>query len=107
MFVIENSSKDKIKIMKSLGASVIVVKNKDKNGGYLASRIELINKMLLENNNYIWLNQYANRANPCIHRDITAKEIDNTFNNIDYLVIGAGTTGTLMGCSEYFKEKII
>lgn len=52
---------------------------------------------------YVWVNQYANRSNWLAHQDVTAREIPAAFPRVDWLLIGAGTTGTLMGCGRYFK----
>lgn len=85
------------------GGTVIKITDRDANGGYLASRIKFINELLEVNSDYIWLNQYANTANPSIHYQKTASEIFKTFSTVDFLFIGAGTTGTLMGCASFFK----
>ena len=45
----------------------------------------------------LWTNQYANQANPGAHYEWTAAAIAREVPNPDYLFIGAGTTGTLMG----------
>lgn len=90
--------------IKLFGAELIIVKNKDKNGGFLASRINLIKRLLQENDNFFWLNQYANCENKNAHYLTTAPSIFESFPNLDYLFVGAGTTGTLMGCAQYIKD---
>ena len=87
------------------GADLIIVKNKDKNGGFLNSRINLIKRLLKDNDNFFWLNQYANCENKNAHYLSTAPSIFETFAKIDYLFVGAGTTGTLMGCAEYIRDN--
>jgi cysteine synthase A len=57
-----NISKDNEKDIKLYGGEVIIVEKRDKNGGYLNTRIDLIKKMVKENQNIIWLNQYANEG---------------------------------------------
>lgn len=99
-----NAMPQNVKMMKALGANVHCVQELDINGGYLGTRIDYIKKQVSEKPNYIWLNQYANKANPNIHSNTTAKSIDESIADIDYLFVGAGTTGTLMGCLQYFKE---
>lgn len=96
---------DSEKLIRTYGAEVIKVTERDANGGYLASRIEFIHKLLEEDPDCLWLNQYANQANPAAHFSQTAADIYNEFPNLDYLFIGAGTTGTLMGCATYFRKK--
>ncbi len=96
---VENES-----IMKLYGATVIKVKDKDPNGGYLRRRIDLINALLIDNPNYIWTNQYASSSNSNAHYYETAPQILADVPDVDYLFVGAGTTGTLMGCARYFQE---
>lgn len=91
------------KLMRAYGARVIKVTNPDKNGGYLGSRIKMIQTLLSSDYDLIWVNQYSNPDNPYAHYEKTAKEILKQFPKLDYLFIGAGTTGTLMGCARYFK----
>lgn len=98
-----NTSVDAINFMKALGAHVIVVTQRDKNGGYLSTRIEKIKEICSLNPSFVWVNQYANLNNPQAHFSTTAPEILKRFDHIDYLFIGAGTTGTLMGCAHFFR----
>ena len=53
---------------------------------------------------YVWLNQYANPGNWKAHYRTTAPAITREFPQLDVLFIGAGTTGTLMGCARYFRS---
>ena len=93
------------KLMSIYDAKLIKVIEKDKNGGYLNTRINKINEITKNDPNIIWTNQYASLVNTESHYETTAKEIFNQIKNIDYLFIGAGTTGTLTGCAKYFAEK--
>lgn len=99
-----NTSASNKNIMKALGAEVVVVDQRDENGGFLLSRIRRIEDLIAKNANYIWLNQYKNPSNPLAHYESTARPIAQKFGHVDYLFIGAGTTGTLMGCKRYFAE---
>ena len=99
-----NTPEQMIKIMSAFGANVVSVNQRDANGGFLGSRIAYIKRCLVEKSKLIWLNQYANPANPRAHSCYTATAILNEFKSVDYLFIGAGTTGTLMGCIHKFKE---
>jgi N-(2-amino-2-carboxyethyl)-L-glutamate synthase len=99
-----NASEDSVKIMRALGAKVIIVREKDANGGYLGTRIALIRTMCAEDPRLVWVNQYANRGNWQSHFQTTAPDILKEFPRVDHLFIGAGTGGTLMGCARYFND---
>ncbi|WP_210252356.1 2,3-diaminopropionate biosynthesis protein SbnA, partial [Agrobacterium vitis] len=99
-----NTSSQNRKLISAMGAQVITVEEKDENGGYLNTRIQTIKDIVSQNPNYIWLNQYKNPENPRAHFNTTAKSISDRFSRIDYLFVGAGTTGTLMGCNQFFAK---
>lgn len=90
--------------IRALGANVAKVTERDVNGGFLGSRIAYIREACAQNPNFLWLNQYENRANPDVHARLTASAITRHFKDIDYLFVGAGTTGTLVGCLNHFAE---
>lgn len=101
----KNTLVQNIKAMKVYGSKVVVIDKLDDQGGYLASRLEYIEQQLKENNDLIWPNQYINPCNPLAHANLTAKSIIEEFPNVDYLFVGTGTAGTLMGCIKKFKES--
>lgn len=92
------------KYMQNYGAKIIKVTERDQAGGFLTKRIELIHSLLQKDNSLVWTNQYASEYNILAHYSTTAKEIFERFQNLDYLFIGAGTTGTLVGCAKFFKK---
>ena len=54
---------------------------------------------------YLRLNQYTNRYNPLVHYETTAEEIwRQTDGKVDVLVVGLGTTGTIMGAGRRLRE---
>jgi 2,3-diaminopropionate biosynthesis protein SbnA len=99
-----NAAQYSVSAMRAVGAAVIVVDQKDENGGYLGSRIALIETMCRADPSLVWINQYANESNWRAHFDTTAPEILAEFPRVDHLFIGAGTTGKLMGCARYFRQ---
>lgn len=98
------SSLSNRRLIETYGGRVIVVRHRDDKGGFLQTRLQLIQEMLAANKNLVWLNQYANPENYIAHEQTTAPEVLSSFPNLDWLFIGAGTTGTLMGCLRYFKK---
>jgi cysteine synthase A len=73
-------------------------------GGYLGGRIAYIHERLAANPGLVWLNQYANPANWAVHERRTAASITAAIPDIDYLFVGTGTSGTLMGCIQHFRQ---
>ena len=67
--------------------------------------IELANELSKEIPNSFQFNQFENIANPEIHEKTTAREIwEQTNHNLDGLVTGVGTGGTVTGCASYLKK---
>jgi cysteine synthase A len=87
------------------GGKIVIVDQRDANGGFLNTRIDLIKHWLTEDPDLVWINQYANPANKEAHMQTTGPEILRHFPDLDYLFIAAGTTGTLMGCAEFFRQR--
>jgi len=107
-----NATRSNIRGMELYGAKVIVVDVRDPDGGFLKTRFKTIDDILASDPNAIWVNQYENIANKNVHAEQTANEIAREFGNVDWLFLGAGTTGTLAGVSErlrvvYPKMKIV
>ncbi len=93
------------KYIQLFGAHLIIVDKKDINGGFLNTRIQLIQEMLKSDKNLVWLNQYSSENNCKSHFDQTAFEIFSSLEKVDFLFIGVGTSGTLMGCGKYIKDN--
>ena len=92
-------------LMEALGSYVHVIAEPDATGGYLAARIEYVRALCAQDERYVWLNQYENAANWQAHYLTTAPAIARQFPRLDVLFVGAGTTGTLMGCARYFRDR--
>ncbi|MFI1719292.1 pyridoxal-phosphate dependent enzyme [Streptomyces litmocidini] len=99
-----NTQPQNIRHMRALGAEVVVVTGRDANGGYLHSRIEFIEHHLLAHPETVWLNQYRDPAGAHAHRRDTMGEILCWFGVPDWLFVGVGSTGTLMGCLAAVRE---
>ena len=76
----------------------------DSEGGFLGARLKYIRALCASDDRYVWLNQYENSRNWQAHYRTTAPAITRAFPELDVLFVGAGTTGTLMGCARYLKE---
>jgi cysteine synthase A len=99
-----NTSRHSIVLMRAFGATVAEVRERDINGGFLQTRIDFIRRRLEADEQLFWPNQHANPANPQAHYDRTAVAVMREIPDLGYLFIGAGTTGTLMGCARYVRE---
>jgi N-(2-amino-2-carboxyethyl)-L-glutamate synthase len=92
-------------LMEALGSQVHVITEMDANsGGFLGARIAYVQALCTSDDRYVWLNQYTNPHNWKAHYRTTAPAIARQFPHLDVLFVGAGTTGTLMGCARYFRE---
>jgi cysteine synthase A len=94
-----------IRGMQAYGAEVIVVQDCDTSGGYLEARFKAIGNILDAEPNAVWLNQYDNIANKDVHAEQTAGEIAREFDQVDWVFVGAGTTGTLAGICERLRRE--
>jgi len=90
--------------MEVYGAEVVVVGEGDAAGGYLEARFKTIDNILASEPNAVWLNQYENVANKTVHAEQTAVEIAREFDRVDWIFVGAGTTGTLCGICEGLRK---
>jgi len=97
----EHLSIERRQTMRAYGAEIILTPQK---GGMEAAR-DLAERMVREGKG-IMLDQFANPDNPLAHYETTGPEIwRDTGGKITHFVSSMGTTGTIMGCSRYFKEK--
>lgn len=97
----ESMSIERRKIMKALGAELVLTPKEQGMGGAIAKATEL-----RDDYPNSWMpQQFTNPANVKIHRDTTAKEILDDFpEGLDYLITGVGTGGHITGCSEVLKK---
>ena len=96
----ENQSVERCQTMRAFGADLVLT---PKAGGMEAAR-DLADRMMAEGKGIV-LDQFANPDNPLAHYETTGPEIwRDTDGRITHFVSSMGTTGTIMGCSRYFKE---
>ncbi len=87
-------------MLKSFGAKLVLTPGADGMKGAIRKAEELVAE-----SNYFMPQQFKNPANPAIHRTTTGPEIWNdTDGNVDILVAGVGTGGTITGISWYFEK---
>jgi cysteine synthase A len=91
--------------MEALGATVHVVTEPNQVGSLLGARIDYIRALCAADDRFVWLNQYTNPNAWKAHYRTTGPAIAREFPNLDVLFVGAGTTGTLMGCARYFHAR--
>jgi cysteine synthase B len=97
----EHLSVERRQTMRAFGAEIVLTPQK---GGMEGAR-DLAEKMVKESKG-IMLDQFANPDNPRAHYETTGPEIwRDTEGRITHFVSSMGTTGTIMGCSRFFKEK--
>ncbi|MEU9194327.1 2,3-diaminopropionate biosynthesis protein SbnA [Streptomyces hundungensis] len=93
------------RLMEAMGARVHTITEPDPEAGFLGARLDHVRQLCASDNRHLWLNQYANPCNWQAHYRSTAPSIAERFPDLDVLFVGAGTTGTLMGCARYFKDS--
>ncbi|MEQ0558071.1 2,3-diaminopropionate biosynthesis protein SbnA [Amycolatopsis sp. NEAU-NG30] len=93
------------RMMQALGADVHVITRPHAEGGFLAARIDHVRQILAAEPDAVWLNQYSNPDNSGAHYRRTGPEILAAFPGLELLFVGAGTTGTLMGCARYLRDR--
>jgi S-sulfo-L-cysteine synthase (O-acetyl-L-serine-dependent) len=97
----EHLSVERRQTMRAFGAEIVLT---PQSGGMEGAR-DLAEKMVREGRGTM-LDQFANPDNPLAHYETTGPEIwRDTGGKLTHFVSSMGTTGTIMGCSRYFKER--
>jgi cysteine synthase A len=72
----------------------------------MTGAVKKAEEIVAKNSNAFMPQQFLNPANPQIHRETTAKEIwIDSGKDVDFLVSGVGTGGTITGCGEALKKQ--
>jgi len=98
----DTMSVERRKLLTHLGAELVLTPG----AGGMKAAIDTAQEILASRKNAFMPNQFANPANPRIHRETTAEEIwHDTEGTADILVAGVGTGGTITGISQVIKAR--
>ncbi len=103
----DKMAQEKIDMLKACGAEVVVTPT-DVDHDAPESYVQVAKRIARETPNAFYIDQYSNMANPESHYLTTGPEIwDDTEGQIDCLVGGIGTGGTISGAAKYIKEQAV
>ena len=99
----DKMSQEKIFNLRAMGAEIILTRS-DVNRGH-PEYYQDLGRAIAEEKNAYFINQFGNFDNPLAHEIGTAPEILNQMNgDLDAIVLGVGSSGTVSGISKYLKE---
>jgi N-(2-amino-2-carboxyethyl)-L-glutamate synthase len=91
--------------MRHLGTSVVVASEQDGHGGYLLTRLRIVQEALARQPRLRWTNQYDNPANPKAHELGTAPELAAQIGRAGVVLLPVSTGGTLAGVRAYAMRE--
>jgi cysteine synthase A len=98
----ETMSKERRVLLRAYGAEIVLTPGSTGMRG----AVEKAQEIVANTSNAIWAEQFANPANPAIHRTTTGEEIwADTDGAVDIFVAGIGTGGTITGVGQLLKER--
>lgn len=97
----DNVSEERRQLLTVFGAEIIDSPGSEGSNG----AVRLVEKLHAEHPEWVFLYQYANRANPKAHYEGTGPEIWRDCPDVTHLVAGLGTSGTLLGSGRFLKEQ--
>jgi cysteine synthase A len=92
------------KVLRYLCKKVVMVDKVDKTGGYLLTRIAVVNEIISTGVNYFWPNQYANTDNAMAYYNSLGLELCNDLESLDYVFVSVSSCGTIVGISKRLKQ---
>jgi N-(2-amino-2-carboxyethyl)-L-glutamate synthase len=93
------------RLLEILCYKVVKVKELDRTGGYLLTRIEKVKEICQQVSNSFWPNQYENPYNYWGYYNTLGAEICRDFDSLDYIFLAVSSGGTITGVSKKVKEK--
>jgi cysteine synthase A len=97
----ETMSRERIALLRMFGAEVVLTK-----GALMRGAVDRAREIAAETEGAVMLKQFENEANPAMHQATTAQEIwDDTGGDVDAIVAGVGTGGTITGIARFMREK--
>jgi cystathionine beta-synthase len=101
----DKMSREKISNLKAMGAEVVLTRS-DVAKGHPEYYQDLARRLAREMDNAYFINQFGNPSNPMAHEEVTGPEIWRQMNGeLDAIVLGVGSSGTVTGLSRYFARE--